>query len=168
MAEKTISTVDERLEGVILKNPVSGAVNKATKSKTGKTIGAYLFIAGFLVAVIVGILAGLAATNVGLKQGSLNDPSILGIMALIGLVIGLVNISDKEAINFLIGAIAINVAAVGMSNLMFVGGGTMGIQQLVSFVGTFIGTMMQAIAMFVGPAAVVVGLKVVYSAARKA
>jgi len=164
--QKGITAADEHIEGV-LTMPAS-VINKAAKSKHGKTLGALLFIAGFLIAALAGLLAGAAAAgmNVGMIQA--NDPMLLGLMALIGLIVGLVNVSDKEAINFLIGAIAITVAAGAMAPLANVGGGVTGVVQATNFVAAFIGGMMQMVAAFVAPAALVVGLKVVYSAAREA
>jgi hypothetical protein len=122
---------------------------------------------GFLIAVVVGLVN--AASAAGLINISLEmTGAMAGIMALIGLVVGLVNVSDKEAISFLIGAIAVTVAAGAMAALGGVGVGVAGVAQVTNFVAVFISELAKMIVAFVGPAALVVGLKVVYSSAREA
>ena len=164
MAKETgISGADEHLEKVVMKP--AGVITKAAKSKAGKTLGAWLFVIGFLVAVIAGLVNALAA--VGLLGMSIDAGLAAGAMALIGLIVGLVNVSDKEAINFLIGAIAIGSAAAAMTPLANLGAGT-AVAGATSFVAIFIGNLAIVMGSFIGPAALVVGLKVVYSSARKA
>jgi NADH:ubiquinone oxidoreductase subunit 4 (subunit M) len=81
-------------------------------------------------------------------------------MALIGLIVGMVNVSDKESINFLIGAIAITTASGAMSALSNLGYG-------LPAIAVFVSELMTMVGYFVAPAAVIVALKVIYSAARK-
>jgi hypothetical protein len=156
---KGLSMADDKLENVMM--APAGAVNKVAKSQSGKTIGGLAFIIGFLLAVIAGLLAGLQAVGVNLGISIAVTGLMTGVLALIGLIVGIVNVSDKEAISFLIGAIAITAAAGSMSALGNLGMGTPAIS-------IFIGTLMNMVAMFVSPAAVIVGLKVVYSSARGA
>ena len=166
MAEKGLDVVDNKFEEVILKNPISNKVNSATKSKTAKTIGGLAFMIGFTLAVIAGLINGYWAVTGETQQLAAGVMS--GVMALIGLIVGMVNISDKEAITFLIGAIAVTAATAAMTSLGSVGAGVMVVGEVTNFVAVFIGSLAAMIAAFVAPAALVVGLKVVYSSARKA
>lgn len=164
--DESILDSHETIEEVVTKP--ADVINKAAKSKSAKTLGAWLFMIGFVIAVIAGLLSGLVAAGVVNIGIGANDPALLGVLALIGLVVGIVNVGDKEAIDFLIGAIAIAVAAGAMAPLGSLGANVAGVGQVTNFVAAFIGSMMQMIAAFIAPAAVIVGLKVVYSAARKA
>jgi len=162
--EKEISSADETIEAVVTKP--ARVIDKAAKSKTGKMIGGIVFIIGFLLAVIAGLVNGYWAVT-GANQ-TLAVSAMMGVMALIGLIVGLVNVSDKEAINFLIGAIAVTVAAAAMAPLASFGAGTVVVGTVTNFVAVFISSLMSMIAAFVAPAATIVGLKVVYTSARKA
>jgi hypothetical protein len=159
MVTKGLSVADEKLEGVMMK-PAS-YIGKATKSETGKTIGGLAFMIGFGLAVLAGLLAGLQAAGVDLGIGIEASGLMMGVLALIGLIVGLVNVSDKDSTQFLIGAIAITAATGSMGALATLGMGF-------NAVAVFIMNMMNMVSLFIGPAALIVGLKVVYAAARKA
>lgn len=111
-----------------------------------QSVGNWAFILG----VIIAILAGLFA-------GSL-DASMAGwvtlVLVVLGLVVGLLNINDKETSGFLIAAIAL--MAVGTANL-----------GSIDMVGVYLASMVQNIAAFVAPAALIVALKAVYNLASK-
>jgi hypothetical protein len=154
---KKISKADDQIEELMVKP--AAYIGRAAKSDTGRMIGAWAFILGFVIAVLAGIFAGLSAA--GWQILDVNATSLLiGILALIGLVVGIVNISDKNAISFLIGAIAIAGTSGGLSALANL--------QMTVFpaVAVFITTLMQMISYFVVPAAVIVGLRVIYASAR--
>jgi hypothetical protein len=158
-------TDESQVEDVMMKP--AGKINKAARSKTGKKIGAWAFMIGFTIAVLAGLLSALGA--VGVMTISVNVNSLLlGTMALIGLIVGIVNVSDKEAVNFLIGAIAITAASGALSALANFGSGVAIVQDVTNFVAVFISSMMDMVVIFVAPAAIIVGLKVIYKSARKA
>jgi hypothetical protein len=121
---------------------------------------------GFILAVIAGLINGYWAITGSTQQLAAGVMS--GVMALIGLIVGLVNVSDKESISFLIGAIAVTAASAAMTSLANVGSSVIIVGQITNFVAVFIGSLAAMIGAFVAPAALVVGLKVVYTAARKA
>ena len=158
-------TDDSQVEEVMMKP--AGKISKAAHSDTGKKIGAWAFMIGFTIAILAGLVAALGAVgaiDVGVNANSL----LLGVMALIGLIVGIVNISDKEAINFLIGAIAITAASGALSALANFGSGVMIVGDVTNFVAVFISSLMDMVVMFVAPAAIIVGLKVIYRSARRA
>lgn len=104
-----------------------------------KRIGKWAFIIGVILAVLFGFVVW--------------EPVIL-ILAILGLIVGFINIGTKETKEFLIATIALLV--VGAAGL-----------QLISVVGTYIQSILSNIVAFVAPAALVVALKTVYSTASE-
>ncbi len=155
-----VTEADEHIEGMMMKP--AGAIGKAAKSEKGRMIGGWAFMVGLLISVIAGLLVGLEAIGVSLGITVQTTGLLMGIMALIGLIVGVVNVSDKEAISFLIGAIAIVVASGSMSALANLGYGVF------PAIALFIGNLMNMVSYFVAPAAIIVALKVIYASARKA
>jgi hypothetical protein len=74
------------------------------------------------------------------------------VLVILGLVVGVLNIKDKEIFNFLIATIAI--VAVGAANL-----------NQIPIIGSYLGYMVLNIVAFVAPAALVVALKAIYGLA---
>ncbi|NQV08470.1 hypothetical protein HQ529_01310 [Candidatus Woesearchaeota archaeon] len=91
-------------------------------------------------AIVAGLIVALPVAIVG------------WVLVVLGLVVGFLNIGDKDATPFLIATIALmTVGAAGLA--------------AVPTVGMFIGNMLTNIVAFVAPAALVVGLKEVYQLA---
>ena len=101
--------------------------------------GAWSFIAG----VVIVILASLLSIEAGL---------LTGVLILLGLVVGLLNVEDKDTTHFLVAVIAL--AAAGNANL-----------DTVPLVGAQLQNILKNIGIFVAPAAVIVALKAVYEMA---
>ncbi|MEK6855931.1 MAG: hypothetical protein AABX66_02110 [Nanoarchaeota archaeon] len=115
-------------------------------------IGAYAFLIGLVLAVIVGVLAGLF---IEIKI----TPLILGILALLGILVGFF-VADNDIQTFLMASVSlVLVSYLGISGLL-VGAAFSGIE-----VGHIISSVLQTLlAMFV-PATIVVALKSVFSIA---
>jgi len=108
-------------------------------------IGEWVFILGVVIAVISGLAWDqLIASN--------SAGTIAIVLVVLGLVVGFLNIKDKEIFNFLIATIAI--VAVGAANL-----------NQIPIIGSYLGYMVLNIAAFVAPAALVVALKAIYNLA---
>lgn len=106
------------------------------------TLGHWAFIIGVIIAILAG-LAGASYTN-----------SVVMLLVVLGVVVGFLNISEKEVFNFLIAAIALLLTgAAGLGNL--------------PIVGSYLGPIVTNIATFVAPAAVIVALKAVYALGKK-
>lgn len=106
-----------------------------------KKIGEYAFLAG----IIVAVLAGLAMQTGGW---------VAILLVLLGLVIGLLNITQKETNLFLIASIALLMAgSAGLENLPLIGG--------------VIAAVISNVLHLVAPAAVIVALKTIYDLAKK-
>lgn len=100
--------------------------------------------------VLVAIVAGLA-TFVSPEAGY---GSMTAVMVVLGVLVGLINISEKETIPFLVAAIAL--LAAGTANFESIGAVGKVISNILGFVGAF-----------VAPAAVIVALKAIYSMGAK-
>ncbi len=114
--------------------------------------GQYAFLGGFVIAIIVGLASNMLGTSL---------PLALVVLGLLGLIVGLLNISDKEVMAFLVATIALLLVTTSINkvvdNLNIVGG------VMVSPVGAFITNFLSALAIFVAPAAFIVALKQIYT-----
>ena len=104
----------------------------------------------FLAFVIIAILAGVATSaNVGA------DYSIVtAVLVVLGVVVGLLNVSEKETTPFLVASIA----------LLAAGTATFG---TIKVVGPVIDNILKFIGAFVAPAAVIVAIKAVHALGAK-
>lgn len=117
------------------------AKRKAKKSKTDatkirKNIGYWIFLVGVLIA----ILAGIANTR--------TNPTIIGVLAILGLIVGLINVTLKEEVPFLIASVVLIIASTSL--------------QAIPYIGNLLTAILMYIVVFVSPAAIVVALKAVY------
>lgn len=113
-------------------------------AKHGK-LGDWAFMGGVLLAIILGLFSSYLTGMV---------EAITYLLIVLGVIVGFVNVKQKEAYNFLISAIAL--LAVGAAGL-----------ETLPVIGTFIGSILTNIATFVAPAAVLVALKAIYDLASK-
>lgn len=119
------------------------------------TLGAWAFLIGVILAVII----GLSASFISIPLVTKYNAQIYGILFVLGLIVGSMNITSKDSITFMLAsAILVIVSKFGMEGVT---GSLIGIQ---------IGDMMTSIfgallAIFV-PATIVVALKSVFSIAK--
>jgi len=113
-----------------------------------KKIGSYAFIVGVIIAIIAAFI------------GAGYEYYITLLLLILGLIVGFMNITQKEAFNFLIATIALLAAnaATQWTLALDVSGVTL---------GTWITTILGNISIFVAPAAVIVALKAIYDMAYK-
>ena len=119
-------------------------------------IGAYAFLVGVVLAIIIGI----SSTLISLGFITENRATIYGILVLLGLVIGFAaNVQGKNSQTFLMaGAVLVIVSSLGMESVTG------------SFVGIGIASVVRSVfgaltAMFV-PATIIVALKTVFNMAN--
>jgi len=118
-----------------------------------REVGSWAFIIGVLIAVVIGLLSGLQQTNLI----SWVPVEIWTIVTLaLGLIVGLLNISEKETTPFLVAVIALGSA------------GALGSAFVILFpywpeFGAVLGTILLQISAFAIPAGVVVALKAFYN-----
>jgi len=117
----------------------SNALKKEVKV-VKRNVGHYTFIAGVILAIIVGLL------------GIRTLPYTTLILVLLGLIVGfLLNVTTSKTTEFLVAAIALIVA-----------GTASGILTIIPVIGLYLQNILSAIAVFVAPAAVIVALKAVF------
>ena len=110
-------------------------------------MGGYAFIAGVAIAILSAFVTGYGTI-------------VSAILVVLGLVVGLLNIKDKEVNNFLLATIAVQAAGVGSLSALT------GVAAIAG-IGVYVTAILQNILAFVAPAAFVVGLKVIKDIGHK-
>jgi hypothetical protein len=120
-------------------------------------IGIYAFLLGIIIAVIVGLLATYAATSLGATTLGVTT----AIVVVLGLIVGFLNISEKQITPFLIAVIALAVSGVvaGTASLTYL--------NFIPTLGTLVANVVGNITMFVVPAGIVVAIKAIWDMASQ-
>ena len=118
-------------------------------------ISRLVYLAVVIIATVMGLVVGYMAWNEGSWAGLVIDGWIMLIMLILGIILGLTSITSKEVTPFLIATIALVVAASAnvwepLSN----------IHELLYFLATGV---LRYIVAFAAPAAVIIGIKAVFS-----
>ena len=108
--------------------------------------GQYAFIVGIILAILVGLVSKAVAKYEGV---------IVLVLVILGLVIGFLNITEKEMTPFLVAAIALIVTGTASNSLI-----------VIPAIGTYLSVIIRNIAVLVTPAALVVSLKAVNALAK--
>ncbi len=113
-------------------------------TKTIESVGEWSFIGGVILAILIGIVPSAFASYADL---------VAWVLIILGVLVGLLNIKEKETHEFLLATIALLIA------------GSAGLQNL-PVIGAYVGPILTNIVTFVAPAAVIVSLKAVYEIAK--
>ena len=97
----------------------------------------------FLLGIAIAIIAGIAAPG---------DQTVIWVLAVLGVIVGLLNLTLREEVPFLVAALVLIVAANSLVVL--------------PFIGEWLGSILGYVIAFVAPAAIVVALKELYHFAR--
>ena len=115
-------------------------------------IGSYAFLIGVAIAIIAGVLYGSGQSGMlGAAAGYI--PLALVIL---GVVVGFLNIKDKETDKFLIASLALLAAPAAVQWL-----------NQIPVIGMYLSGIVGNVAVFVAPAALIVALKAIYSLASE-
>lgn len=106
----------------------------------------------FLAFVIIAILAGLATSAYPTGDYGV----VTAVLVVLGVIVGLLNVSEKETTPFLVASIALLVAGTASFEAITVGGVGKVIENILNFIGAF-----------VAPAAVIVAIKAVHALGAK-
>ena len=107
-------------------------------------VGVWAFIIGMVLALIGGFIG----------------PWSVPVLVVIGVIVGLLNVSDKEIKPFLFATVALMIA-------LYTAGGTVAANlTTLGMVGTYLLGVMGSINVFVFPATVVVAVKAIYNLAK--
>ncbi len=116
----------------------------------GKVIGAWAFLIGVLLAIIVGIFETKMTSNL--------QTLVFGILVIAGIVVGLLNVSGKESSGFLLAAVSLVIAS-------SLGGGVLESLKDTGIGLMAIGMLKYLLILFV-PTTIIVALKSVFALAR--
>ena len=116
-----------------------------------KDLGKWAFIIGAVLALVMGIAAGLGQAWAG-------NTWLTVILVAAGLIVGFVNISAKEVQPFLVAAIAVLAANTANLAVLFPG-----LTQL----GAILAGIVAKLLVVIAPAALIVGLRAVYKFAAE-
>lgn len=111
-----------------------------------KKIGEWTFLVGVLVAVLVGLFSAALSSIEGW---------LVLLLVVAGLVVGFLNVSEKESTAFLVAAAALLITGTTGETLT-----------KVPFIGVYLASVVKQIAVFVTPAAIVVALKAIAALAK--
>ena len=120
-----------------------------------KHYGEYAFLAGVVLALLLGVLSSTMPAGAA--------PVVIMVLAVLGVIVGLVNITAKETHTFLVATIALLLAATAWTPLITVLAifGDMG-----TTVALWIGGFVTHLVAFISPAAFIVALKTIYLLAK--
>ena len=119
------------------------------------SIGAWAFLIG----VVLAILIGLSTSLISFPALTRYSAQIYGILIILGLVVGFMNISGKDSQTFLLaGAILVIVSKFGMESVT---GSLIGIG-----IGDAVSSIFASLLTLFVPATIVVALKTVFSIAK--
>ena len=123
-------------------------LERRSKPMAMEKYGEWAFIIGVILAIIAGLAAGAITAEVA--------GWLAVVFLILGVVVGFLNITDKEAVSFLVASIALLAAGAAAQ---WIG---------VPMIGSYIVAILGNIAAFVAPAAVIVALKAVWNMAKSA
>ena len=115
----------------------------------GSKIGQWAFIIGIILAIVVGVFSASLVTWAG---------NLTLLLVILGLIVGFLNISEKETTPFLVASAALMLTATSVDTLNTI---DLGVS-----LGKYLAGIVSQIAVFVAPAAVVVALKAIQSLAK--
>ena len=115
------------------------------KKVLSNLLGSWAFLVGILLAVITGVVTGMGWAN-------WDSTMVTGVLAVIGLIVGILNITAKESNQFLLSGLVLILASVfGMS--------------IMASVTTAPQILAALLAMFV-PAVIIVAVKSIFSVSK--
>ena len=117
---------------------------------TSKKLGEWAFIIGVLIAIAVGIFSASLVEWAG---------KLSLLLVVLGLAVGILNISESETTPFLVAAAALMLTATSVDTLK-------PIEVLTMPIGKYLAGIVSQIAVFVAPAAAVVAIKAIKSLAK--
>jgi uncharacterized membrane protein YjjP (DUF1212 family) len=109
-----------------------------------KKMGEWAFLGGVLLAIVLGLFPGAISTEIAAL-----------ILVILGLLVGFLNIAEKEIQQFIIASIALLLP------------GTITGLGALPYIGTYVVSILGNIAAFVAPAVVIVALKAIWELASK-
>lgn len=121
---------------------------KRESSRVTKKIGHYSFIAGIFLALIIALVPQLRGNS-----GAL-------ILIVLGIIVGILNITLQETTEFLISALVLILASIGAMTAINSSGATLTVPLSIAF------SMLTYVIIFVAPASIIVAFKTMVKLAQ--
>lgn len=118
---------------------------KRSSANMWPKVGAWAFVIGLVIAVVAALL------------GSTDSNTIL-VLGALGIVVGLLNVTDREVVEFLVATVAFMLAAQSLGNVL----------AAIPGVGVYLPAMLGNVVVVVAPAAAIVALRALYDVGRSA
>jgi hypothetical protein len=118
--------------------------------------GQIAFLGGLAIAVIVGLLASFVPAGI--------MPILMAVLFVLGLAVGLLNISEKEVNSFLLATVALLLAATSWNVSLVQSLGLLG--ELGTTLAAMVAGFTSALIAFISPAAFIVAILAVYKMAQ--
>lgn len=115
-------------------------------------IGRYAFFLGLIISVVFGIASAAGMTTAWAAY-------IGALLVVLGIIVGLVNVSAKETHSFLIGAVALLLVGIGLN----AGAATLTALNPIAGIGTWLQSMLAHFIWFVSGATLIVAFKEVWA-----
>lgn len=126
------------------------------KDSTLKTVGVWAFICGVVLALLVGIIAAFMQIDASLLS------LISGVMVVLGIVVGILNITEKEVTNFIIAAVGLTTGSAVLVTL----GQLFAQTALTAVLGKMMQVAFTVFGTFVAGAVFIPALKAVYEISK--
>ena len=114
-------------------------------AKKETQVGAWAFVIGIVIAIVLGVVPNLISTA--------NTILVLGVL---GIIVGLLNITDKELDRYLMANVAFLVASASL----------LAFAAVIPAVGIYLANIVGNIALFVAPGAAIVAIKEIYEVSQ--
>ena len=111
---------------------------------------------GFLVGIILALAVGILSASLGELSGY-----ILGILVILGLMVGFINVSPKDQNTFLMTAVSLVIVSFAGAE------GISGIEFLNIGIGNMVSSTLGALLVMLVPATIVVAIKSLFSISQK-
>jgi len=115
-------------------------------------IGSYAFIIGVVLAIVLGIVSAAGMELTAIPEGDIMVWLPL-VLVILGIIVGFLNVGDKEVQPFLLAAIALVIV------------GTVADISMIPLIGNFLWKIVSYIAIFAAPAALIVAILEFYKLA---
>ena len=140
----------------------------AGKKMASKPIkyGEWAFLIGVLLALFIGLFSGW----LGQAENAALQIYLMGVLVFLGVVVGLMNVPDKEVSGFLLAAIALLLVANSwgpITAMLEEAVALVADPGLIATVSNWVQGFLGALTAFVSPAALIVALKQIYDLASK-
>lgn len=119
-------------------------------------VGSWAFILGVVIAVIAGALMAVFFDTMA-QYGD----AIALVLVILGIIVGFLNIKDKHITDFLVAVIAVASVGIVAQNFLALNYG------MLKPLGSVLFNIVADIAVFVAPAAVIVGIKQIWALAKE-